>query len=121
VATAAAARSNHIAFMVIISGGGVSPRESELYAYGEAFKRAGLSDADKAEAFKVIDAYFHYLATGEGRADLVKRLDASKESAWYPHARLDRILPSDENRTNWSWVASWDPAPGIAKIQCRSF
>ena len=118
VGSLAASESKDVAFLVLITGGGATPRETELYAYGKAFDEAGLSDADKSQAFAVIDKYFHFLATGEGRADVVSVLEKSKNSPWYPYARLDRIMPSEENRKNWSWVASWDPAESIATITC---
>ena len=118
VATLAAAQSNQVAFMVVITGGGASPRETELYSYRRAFEHARLSEAEMSEAFAVIDMYFDYLATGAGRDDVVARLEKAANSKWYPHARLDRILPSQENRKNWSWVASWDPAASIAAIEC---
>lgn len=118
VATLAASQSQDVAFMILVSGGGASPRESELFSYGQRFDRAGLSDAEKSEALEVVDTYFHYLATGEERLQLVARLEAVRESRWYPLARLDQILPSEENRANWSWVATWDPSPHIARIKC---
>lgn len=116
VATLAASRSKAVAFLILISGGGVSPRESELFSYARAFDAAGLDDRAKREGFGIIDSYFRYLATGKGRARLVADLEAARGSAWYPHARLDRILPSEENRASWSWVATWDPAPYTAKL-----
>ncbi|HEX6792151.1 MAG TPA: alpha/beta fold hydrolase [Candidatus Krumholzibacteria bacterium] len=118
VATVAASKSKDVAFLVLITGGGATPREVERYGYERAFANAGLGDADKAEAFAVIDRYFNYLATGQGRADVAARLEKSQTAAWYPYARLDRILPSEENRANWSWVATWDPAASMAKITC---
>ncbi len=118
VATLAGSQSADVAFMILICGGGASPRESELFSYGQAFERAGLSEQEKSEALEVLDIYFRYLATGEGRSELVARMEAARERRWYPLARLDRILPSDETRPNWSWVATWDPAPHIARINC---
>lgn len=122
VAPRAAARSDDVAFMVLISGGGASPRESELYSYRRAFEEVGLSEAERSEGFAVLDDYFRYLATGEGRAELVERLtalEANRESQLYMLAeRLGQVLPSLENRPNWSWVANYDPAPDIAKVTC---
>lgn len=119
VAPLAASRSQDIAFMVLISGGGVTPRESELFSYEQQFERAGLSAAEKAEAREVLDAYFAYLASGEGRPELVARLEALAGTTLEPLGQqLGRILPSQENRANWSWVATWDPAPHIARITC---
>jgi pimeloyl-ACP methyl ester carboxylesterase len=118
VATLAACRSQDIAFMVLISGGGASPHESELFSYRKAFERARLSGSDTADAMRVIGLYFHYLATGENRPQLVAELDSARQKPWYQYATLDRILPSETNRTNWSWVATWDPAVCTQKISC---
>jgi len=118
VATLAASRSDDIAFMILISGGGASPRESELYSYRTAFKIADLSEAESADGMRVIGQYFRYLDSGEERAELVAELEKSKDKPWYKYAPLERILPSNENRINWSWVATWDPSPHIEKISC---
>ena len=119
VATLAASQSPDVAFMMLISGGGASPRESELFSYRQAFAEAGLSESEQSEAFGILDMYFGYLATGEGRSELVARLEAAREGRLSPLAQqLDQILPSAENRGNWSWVATWDPAPSTAKIKC---
>ena len=118
VATLAASRSKDIAFMILISGGGASPLESELFSYRTAFARANLSETEVADALRVIDLYFRYLASGENRVQLVAELEAARQKPWYKYASLDRILPSEENRANWMWVASWDPAPLIQKLTC---
>ncbi len=118
VATLAASQSADIAFMILISGGGASPRESELFSYQQAFERAGLSEGEKAEALEVLDAYFHYLGEGAGRSQLVARLDSLRPTRLAPLAeQLDRVLPSEQNRPNWSWVATWDPAPHIEALK----
>ncbi|MGH7725643.1 MAG: alpha/beta hydrolase family protein [Candidatus Eiseniibacteriota bacterium] len=114
----AASRSADVGFMILISGGGASPRDSEQFSYENAFKEAGLSASETAEADSVMDAYFRYLATGEGRAGLASRLESAKSSRWYPAMPLDRILPSEGNRSNWSWVATWDPAASLERIKC---
>ncbi len=112
VATQATKFTADVAFMVIISGGGASPYESEIFSYRTAFEQAGLSAKDQAAGMAMIEKYFGFMATGEGRQDLAAGLEAAAGSAWLPHARLDRILPSNEQgRLVWSWVATWDPRP----------
>ena len=118
VATLAASQSQDVAFMILISGGGASPRESELFSYRRAFEEAGMSESEKADAFGILDMYFGYLATGEGRPQLAARLEAAREGRLSPLAQqLSRILPSEENRATWSWVATWDPTPSMARIR----
>lgn len=119
IAPLAAARSDDVAFMILISGGGVSPRESELFSYENEFKRAGLTAEEKGQARAILAAYFDYLATGRGRTELVAQLDGIRAGRLGPLAeQLDRILPSEDNRANWSWVASYDPRPSIESLTC---
>lgn len=119
VAPLAASRSQEIAFMILISGGGASPRESELFSYQQEFERAGLLPEETARGTEVLDAYFDYLATGERRTELIARLDGIRTGRLSPLVeQLDRILPSEENRPNWSWVAAHNPAPYIENVRC---
>jgi len=119
VAPLAAARSGDIAFMVLISGGGASPHESESFSYDNEFQRAGLTEAESDTARTVLAAYFDYLSGAEPRADALARLDAIRGGRLDPLAeQLDRILPSETNRANWSWVANYDPQPWIEKLTC---
>jgi uncharacterized protein len=119
VAPLAASQSQDVAFMILISGGGASPRESELFSFGRAFEQAGLNEAEKADAAGILDLYYGYLATGSGRAQLAERLEGARAGRLSPLAQeLNQILPSEENRANWKWVATWDPAPSIASIKC---
>jgi pimeloyl-ACP methyl ester carboxylesterase len=119
VAPLAASRFEDIAFMIIASGGGASPRESELFSYEQQFARAGLTPDQRTQARNVLGAYFDYLATGRERAELIARLDEIRTGLLKPLAEeLDRILPSEENRTSWRWVATHDPKPYIESLTC---
>ncbi len=117
VAVRATELSEHIAFMLIISGGGVSPYESEVYSYRVALEHAGFSETDVAEALELVDVYMGYLGSGEGRSGAEAAIEASRSRAWFEHVRLDRIFPSTEaGRQNWEWVAGWDPRPLAERI-----
>jgi uncharacterized protein len=119
VAPLAASRSENIAFMILISGGGASPRESELFSYEQQFERAGLTQPEKACATAVLGEYFDYLASGRGRSELIARLDEIRAGRLGPLAeQIGRILPAEENRPNWSWVAAYEPAPYIEGLTC---
>lgn len=111
VAVRATALSSHIGFLVIISGGGVSPYESEMYSYRVALEAAGHGESEIADALTLVDSYMRYLRTGEDRATVAAAIEAARERPWFEQVRLDRIFPSPEGREKWSWVASWDPAP----------
>ena len=119
VATVAAAKSRDVAFLILISGGGVSPYESELFSYKQEFEKAGLSESDDSTAYRILDIYFNYLRNGEGRKHLVAALDTIRTGNLKALAeQLSRITPSEANRHNWSWVGTYDPESDIAKITC---
>jgi hypothetical protein len=117
VATVAAGLTDRIAFAVVISGGGVSPREVEIHGYERALERAGVSEPQRTEARALLDRYFDYLGSGEGREALEQRLEVARRRAWYPLVPLDRVLPSPRDREHWEWVARYDPMPGIARMR----
>ena len=118
VAPVAASRSDDIAFMMLISGGGATPRESEMFSYRHQFERAGLSAVEADRAGSILNDYFDFLATGDGRPALEARLDSIRSTRLAPLAdEIDGIMVSDENRPNWAWVASHDPAEHIGSVR----
>ncbi|MDX1570896.1 MAG: alpha/beta fold hydrolase [Xanthomonadales bacterium] len=118
IAPVAALRCGPMAFMIVVSGGAVSPLQSELYSYQRAFERGGIDAEQQAEAFSVLGDYFWYLGTGKDREKLIRRLEQVRERPWYRYANLDRIMPSSEaGRLNWAWVAKFDPLPSISRFK----
>jgi len=98
VAALAASQSRDVAFMIVISGGGATPRESELFSWDQEFRKAALTEAERADAFGILDLYYRYLGTGEGRPQLVTRLTTARDGRLAPLAQqLTQVLPSDTN------------------------
>lgn len=117
VASKAAAKSE-MAFMIIISGGGASPRESEIFSYKKQFAHMGLSDVETADGLKVVNQYFDYLSGEMERDRMVEILEELANSKLsFLKDQLLRILPSKANRANWSWVADYEPAEDITQFK----
>ncbi len=95
-----------IGFLIVLSGGGVTPLESEIYSYEKDFEAGGVTEAQKEEARKLLSRYFAYLETGDGRKQLVRSIDVARDEPWYQFAPLGKIVPSEENRPSWEWVAT---------------
>ena len=108
---------NPFQFLIVITGGGASPLETEMYGYEMEWNHSGFSDDEKVEARKLLRQYFDYLRTGQNRTELLQVIEESKKKRWYSTVSLERILPSEEDRKNWSWVAEYDPVPGIQKLK----
>jgi len=104
-------------FLIVVTGGGATPLETEMYGYEMEWKHAAFTEEETAEARILLKQYFDYLRTGEKRSELLQAIEQSKDKKWYLSLSLDRILPSDENRKNWQWVAEYDPSSDIRKIK----
>lgn len=130
VAPVAAAKDGNIGFMILISGGGASPLESELFSYRNEFEKAGLDKNEITSALGLMDDYFHFLETGAGREEFVSDLERLRKGT-YPGLSgvpeemrvefanlIEGIIPSEGNLSNWSWVAAHDPLPYIRRLRC---
>jgi pimeloyl-ACP methyl ester carboxylesterase len=105
-----------VRFLVVVTGGGATPREVEWFGYERILRQRGVLGADLAKARQVLRNYFDYLATGVGLPDLNRALKEGKDSPWAEALRLDRVLPPPQARSSWSWVATFDPVPSIERL-----
>jgi len=108
--------SNDISFLVANSGGGISPRDEELFSYDTNMKFAGIGTLDRKMGLQLIENYFEYLQEDIDLPELKIRMQRVKKEKWYPILGLERILISPEDRKNWQWVATYDPIKDISKI-----
>lgn len=112
-----ASRSPSPAFSIVVTGGGMRPRDIEMYGYRQALERGSVSAEDRAKAEALLDRYFRWLGTGVGRADLVRAIDEARTQPWFRFVPIDRVLPSDAGRPKWAWVSTFDPADSIARMR----
>lgn len=97
-------------FLIAVSGGGASPREVETYNY--RLKLLHYSSAQQKAGMALVDKYFAYLGGEISRADFEALIADVSDQPWYEN--LGFILVSESNRSNWAWVANWDPAEQTA-------
>ena len=114
---ALAARTPELAFAIVLTGGGATPRDVEMFMHEAALERAGASAADREKARTMLSAYFSWLATGVDRQKVVDLIAAAKGQSWYSAVAIDGVMPSDANRPNWEWVAKYDPMSDIEKMK----
>jgi hypothetical protein len=112
-----AARTPGLAFAMVLTGGGSTPRDVELFGHRAALDRVKATAAERAEAEALLDAYFAWLGTGVNRSGVAARLAEAKAAPWFGVIGLDRVMPSDDNRPNWAWVARFDPMPFIGQMR----
>lgn len=118
VAPYAASLTKDISFMILISGGGASPYESEMHSYKSWFSAMNFTEEEKQQGIGIIEEYMKYLSSGNGREKLANKLDAvTNKNVQMLSKQLGHILPSEKNRPNWEWVATYDPSEHLKNLE----
>ncbi len=117
VAPIAAGRTEAARFLVVVTGGGATPREVEIFGYDHRLAHAGLSDAQVADGREAVKSYLRYLESGRGLAELESSLADPAHKPWADALGLERVLPGEGRRKAWEWVAGYDPVPDIARLK----
>jgi dienelactone hydrolase len=110
-------RSLGLAFAIVLTGGGATPREVEMSSYEHALDEEKVSGEDRRDAEALLARYFEWLKTGVDRTGLIAAIEEARPKSWYSVIALDQILPSERFRPKWQWVATFDPLPLIKKMQ----
>jgi uncharacterized protein len=105
-----------VSFLIVVTGGGVTPRETEWHGYEQALTRHGVTGGDRQRARDLVRRYLDYLATGEGYETLRTEIAEAKKSAWYEAVPVGNVLPGEADRKAWSWVGTFDPSSSIEKL-----
>jgi pimeloyl-ACP methyl ester carboxylesterase len=95
----AAAHSKDVAFVIAVSGPGVSPGEQMIFYYGSELRAKGLSEPQIEEASTLRRRVWHYLATGDGYEEAKAALERGQSRPWYAalQAQNDGLFASSES------------------------
>ena len=113
VAPLVAAGRKDVAFLIALTGGGVSPRAIERFDYERRLQQAGVRGEDLEAARRTIDAYFSFLEGGVPQSAVTTLLESGKNRSWPSDLGIGRVLPSEAQRPAWAWVATFEPKPSI--------
>jgi dienelactone hydrolase len=121
VGTLAASRDTSIAFAILLSGGGVTPAEAELYDDEIKLREAGYSQAAIDTAMTLLRTADEYVRSGSDSA--WSRIEASRTELrprrWF--ALLDRFpLTMPRDAPVWSGLRTdldYDPRPALEKLR----
>ena len=79
----AASQSKDIAFVIAVSGPGVSPGEQMIFYYGNLLRERGFSDGDVTEAGEMRRQLWHLFSTGDGYDAARRALDDARSRPWF--------------------------------------
>jgi hypothetical protein len=113
----AASLSKDVAFIINVSGAGVSPHQQMTYQMQMEMRRDGFSEADIADAVAYLNQKWEVARTGgEGWDKLQAATQNARDKKWLPRAqpasKLEDILPS------WKLQMGYDPMPALERVKC---
>jgi pimeloyl-ACP methyl ester carboxylesterase len=117
VAPLAAALSIDVAFIINVSGAGVSPHRQVTYQAEAQMRRDGFSEAEIAEAIAYMNQKWTVArAGGEGWDSLQVATENARGKRWAERVQLatkpEDIIP------NWKLQMGYDPLPALRKVRC---
>jgi uncharacterized protein len=86
----AASRSADVAFVIAVSGPGVSPGEQMIVYYANELRRQGVDEGDVREASTVRRDIWRYMSSGLGYEKTKAELDGARTKQWYSQARVQQ-------------------------------
>lgn len=83
----AASRSAKVAFVIAVSGPGVSPGEQMIVYYANELRRGGMPERDVQEASVVRRDIWKYMSSGNGYEKVKGELEQARTKAWFGLAK----------------------------------
>ena len=111
----AASRCADVAFIICVSGPGITPEADTAYCVEHWMKAEGYPQAevDEARSLYLLKARYH--RTGSGGNELEAAQKAAQDKPWYKaNPALDAPPASTQARQTWIY----DPVPTLQKVHC---
>lgn len=119
----AASRSPEVAFVISISGPGVSPLEQNIHDKTNQFRATGAAMEQVDEFARVIRLVWTYLVTGEGQEEAQDAWDGVADQGWFGSGyngppMMDReTLLADPRMIHYVAHSSYDPVVALERVQ----
>jgi dipeptidyl aminopeptidase/acylaminoacyl peptidase len=116
IAAKATAQSKDIAFLISVSGGGVSYAELNPYQKAHRLRAQRYSEAEIRDAVAAIEQLQEYVRTRKNPEQTQAALDRAWENRWAPVVLPSRRIPTTEELATWmQWrdidgtsIADWE-------------
>jgi len=126
----AASRSADVAFVIAVSGPGVSPGEQMIVYYANELRRQGVPEGDLREASVVRRDIWTYMSNGNGYEKVKAELEQARTKAWFSRAKAQQdnsfgTLPKPEELSkpvgrNLLWFRqemNYDPVAALRALR----
>jgi pimeloyl-ACP methyl ester carboxylesterase len=113
----AASRCADVAFIISVSGPGITPEAQGAYCVEHWMKAAGYSEADVNEAGSLFLLTIRCRRTDSGWNELKAERKADQNKPWYDACPyLDRDATGASKF--WQLIGNYDPVPALHKVHC---
>jgi uncharacterized protein len=118
----AASQSSDVAWVIAVSGPGVTPGEQMIFYYANELRAKGFSDREVEEASALRRAIWTYLSTGAGYEQAKSAIQRAKSKPWYaaqPDSPIDDFERAEtaRNRLWYSTEMNYDPVATLRKVK----
>lgn len=126
----AASRSADVAFVIAVSGPGVSPGEQMIVYYANELREQGVDEGDVREASGVRRDIWKYMASGVGYEKTKAEMDGARTKRWFSQARAQEddsfgALPTPAELSKpvgrsaiwFKQEAVYDPVPALRALR----
>lgn len=111
IAPIVAARRSEVAYLIIVSGSGVSPAEQMNYGARYALEEAGYSELIVERAIRLrtrVNEYFR----GRLERDIVQaEIEQVRSEPWFQYSFVSKDLPRNVQESKWYHEMDYDPLP----------
>jgi uncharacterized protein len=116
IAPLAASRFPDAAFAIALSGGGLSPAETELFDTEYELSKAGYTANEVKDALAFQRLKNEIIVSQEKWEEYAKARAIAKDQKWFRHQGIDVFGPEKTDHPFWAWFRSfyfYDPAPTL--------
>ena len=113
----AASRSTNVAFIIGVSGPGITPEAQGAFMVEHRMKAAGFSETDLREALSLYLLNSHCAQTGSGWDEFEAASKAAKDKPWY-NDDVHPYGPGEQELKQWQLIWDYDPIPVLRKVRC---
>jgi pimeloyl-ACP methyl ester carboxylesterase len=126
----AASRSTDVAFVIAVSGPGVSPGEQMIVYYANELRAAGLTESDVREASALRKNIWNYLSSGAGYKEAKTELQQARAKRWYKQVKGQQddlfgtlLTPAELSKPDhpgFRWYQqemNYDPVPTLRAVR----
>jgi pimeloyl-ACP methyl ester carboxylesterase len=112
-----ASRSTAVAFIINVSGPGITPEAQGVYCVEHWMKLTGSSETDIHEAVSLYQLISRCTRTGSGWDELEAARKADQNKPWYNACPYLGCCAAGAEK-QWQLIWDYDPVPALRKVHC---